>query len=195
MVGKNLRPGGSLGTRIILNISVLMFLATGLFAQSPSFVTNMNRIYVGEGGTASLYLWLSAEPAADVNVGIFRGSGDDSLDIASGYKFTIPKDKWNQPVTVTFSAAEDLDESDGEAHFFIYDADETGIPYLEIIARELDNDGNILVGGTITQDTTWSDTTHDYHITSAITIPAGVSLFITPASRLSKTAANSAPSR
>ena len=149
-------------------------------AQAPSFVCSWTYITVPEAGTGIFRLWLSAQPSADVTVSITRTSGDVDLTVSSGATFTIPKGNWNTPVTITIAAGYDLDDSDGTATFEIKETSANGIASTNVVARELDIDGIINVGGTITQDTTWSNTSHDYHITSAITIPAGVHLYITP---------------
>ena len=149
-------------------------------AQAPSFVCSWTYITVPEAGTGIFRLWLSAQPSADVTVSITRTSGDADLTVSSGATFTIPKGNWNTPVTITIAAGYDLDDSDGTATFEIKETSANGIASTNVVARELDIDGIINVGGTITQDTTWSNTSHDYHITSAITIPAGVHLYITP---------------
>jgi len=149
-------------------------------ALAPSFVCSWTYITVPEGGTGIFRLWLSAQPNADVNVSITRTSGDADITVSSGNTFTITKANWNTPVTITIAAANDADDSDGTATFQIKETSANGISSTNVVARELDTNGVINVGGTITYNTTWNDTAHDYHITSAITIPAGVHLYITP---------------
>lgn len=159
----------------------LALLITTTIAAQTTFVARWDYILVPEGGSTVVQLKLSSEPAADVTGAIAPAAGGDGdITVSAGTPFTIEKANWNTGVTFTLNAAEDPDETNGTANIEITETSANGIPKKTVVAREMDNDGFITVGGTLTQNTTWNNTARDYHITSAVIIPAGITLTIGP---------------
>ena len=147
----------------------------------PEFVANIESIPVFENTDSYLYVGLSAEPESDVTGVVERVSGDEDLTVKSGSPFTITKSNWVTGAQVIFHAAEDVDETNGSAVFRIRDTSGSGVESKEVSLKEIDNDGLINVSGTISEDTTWSDTTHAYNISpNPVDIPAGVTLTLAP---------------
>ncbi|HOE62642.1 MAG TPA: hypothetical protein PLI82_02290 [Candidatus Sumerlaeota bacterium] len=160
---------------------VLALLITSTISAQTTFVTRWDYIPVPEGGSRLVHFKLSSEPAADVTGTVAPAAGgDNDITVSAGTPFTIEKANWNTWIAFTLNAAADPDEINGTANIEIVETSGNGIPKKTIVAREMDKDGIITVGGTLTKNTVWSDTQHDYHITSAITIPEGVTLTIGP---------------
>ncbi len=102
-----------------------------------SFVTNTDSLTVPEGGTATLQVKLSAQPASTVYASVSRYSGDSDISVQSGSSLTFTSSNWNTYQTVTLSAAEDADTTNGTATIRI---SASGIPNKDITATESDND-------------------------------------------------------
>ena len=68
---------------------------------------------IDEGNTGTYTVVLTSEPAADVTVTPSRTSGDTDVTVSDALTFTTTT--WNQPQTVTVSAAQDSDAQDDSA--------------------------------------------------------------------------------
>lgn len=75
-------------------------------------------VSVPEGGTATYTVALTAQPTHDVPVNIYpwypnNWAHDSDITVSGGASLTFTYDNWNQPQTVTLSAAEDSDSANG----------------------------------------------------------------------------------
>jgi hypothetical protein len=165
---------------------------TGAVDESPAVattvevVTDLDEIPVAEAGTTVFHVWLSAMPSAPVSLAVSAVAGGDAdLTVSNGATFTIQPSAWNTPVAVTLAAAADADSDNGTTQFQIAESGSTvGVVAKQVLAVEMDDDAQNAVGGTLATNTTWSDTTKDYVITSQLVIPAGVTLTIEPGVRV-----------
>ena len=79
--------------------------------DAPGLKLSAETVTVGEGRTADYTVTLNAEPSADVTVRLTSDNGD--VTVPAELIFT--PDNWDQPQTVTVSAAEDDDAVDDTA--------------------------------------------------------------------------------
>ena len=105
--------------------------------DAVSFVTSADSVTVPEGGTATFQVKLSAQPSSTVYASVSRVSGDSDISVQSGSSLTFTSTNWNSYQTVTLSAAEDADTTNGTATIRI---SASGIPNKDITATESDND-------------------------------------------------------
>lgn len=106
--------------------------------ELPQIVPSTNQLIVGEGGTASLTLELSAPPASGaVTVSVERTAGDTDLQIVSGHLHVFTSNSWDLARTVTLAGAEDEDETDGSATLM---ASGLGAVSASLTAHEREND-------------------------------------------------------
>lgn len=104
-----------------------------------AILTNLIRaLPVIEGSTAQFGVRLSRAPASNVTVSIARLSGDTNLTVSAGATLTFTPTNFGANQTVTLSAAEDADLTNGTA---IFRASATGLTSADIDASEFDNDG------------------------------------------------------
>lgn len=164
--------------RIVL--FALLLYATAQAWSAAEFQLQADYVLVAENGTHSIEIRLSEQPAADVTGVIAFVSGDSDITVSTGSPFTILRNAWQTPVMVVFAAANDADTVSGMAFFALRETSGNGIPEKTLTLRELEDDGLIQVGGTISVNTTWDVTSQEYLITSTVTIPAGVTLTIGP---------------
>ena len=107
-------------------------------APDPQIVTSVSAVAVPEGGQATFNVRLSARPAAEsVQISVTRDSGDGSIGVSSGQQLTFSGSNYNQWKTVTLTAAEDDDRTNGQATFKI--SGEHVSP-ASVTATEVDND-------------------------------------------------------
>jgi [NiFe] hydrogenase large subunit len=104
----------------------------------PRIITSLSSVQVPEGGQATFNVRLSSRPDdRRVRVRVGRVSGDSSIRVSSGDEITFSRRRYNQWKTVTLSAAEDSDRTDGQAMFRISGEHVTAAT---ISATEVDND-------------------------------------------------------
>lgn len=95
-----------------------------------------NGISVGEGGTASFRVRLSARPSSDIITEISRVSGESDITVHPGRLTFTPTD-WNIYQRVTITAGEDQDIINGTAVIRIR---APGVADQDITVTEIDND-------------------------------------------------------
>ena len=101
------------------------------------FTISTNALTVPEGGSAGFTVHWNGLPAGEVTVTITRTSGDDSLGVSAGARLTFTPANWSIPQTVTLSAAEDIDQSNGQAVFTV---SAPGVASRSLTATAVDND-------------------------------------------------------
>ncbi len=106
--------------------------------EDPQIVISVSTVQVPEGGQATVNVRLSARPAVEsVQVRVERMSGDQHIGIASGQEMVFSGSNFNQWKSVTFSAAEDSDRTNGQATFRIYGENAIAAT---LTATEVEND-------------------------------------------------------
>jgi hypothetical protein len=103
---------------------------------TPSLVVSQTNVNVSEGGNATFSVALSSAPLSDVVVTVARTAGDADLT-ASPTTITFTPANWNVPRTVTLSAAQDVDTSNGSATISV---STTGLSSRTLAVTELDDD-------------------------------------------------------
>ncbi len=149
-------------------------------AASAGFLMSPKNAPVLEGGTRSVRIWLSEEPSANVTGTLTKTSGDVNLTVQGTGVFSIPKAQWQTGAELTLAAAEDDDTTSGQAVFQVQETSANGILSKNLLAIEMENDGLIEVGGTLTGNTIWDDTDHNYIIKSDVVVPVTFTLQIAP---------------
>ncbi|MGD2084664.1 MAG: Ig-like domain-containing protein [Candidatus Aminicenantes bacterium] len=96
-----------------------------------------DRISIGEGGTASFRVKLSAEPSANVIAEVSRFSGDNDIKVQAPRTLTFTPNDWNEYQRVTVEAAQDPDTINGSAVIRI---SAPGVANKDIAATEIDDD-------------------------------------------------------
>jgi [NiFe] hydrogenase large subunit len=104
-------------------------------------VTDRSTLNVVEGGTAAFQVKLSADPGQAVSVTVGHDNGDTDLSVVSGLTYYFDSANWDGYQPVTVAAAEDGDDSGGQATFALSAA---GAQTVYVNATEQDNDS----GGT-----------------------------------------------
>jgi hypothetical protein len=104
-------------------------------------VTDRNTLNVMEGGTAAFQVKLSADPGQSVSVTVGHDNGDTDLSVVSGLTYYFDSANWDDYQPVTVAAAEDSDDTGGQATFALSAA---GAQTVYVNATEQDNDS----GGT-----------------------------------------------
>jgi hypothetical protein len=118
-----------------------------LVTDSERFVTNTDRVFVPEGGSASFLVRLNKEPHATVGVAVLRESGDPDLSVASGSSLVFDDSNWDVYQPVVLSARMDEDADDGAAQIRIA-AGLAGIEDRFVAAVEVDvRDASIAIEG------------------------------------------------
>jgi len=117
---------------------------------SAGIVTSSSDVSVAEGGSANFTVSLSAAPTSNVTVSVTKVSGDADLFVSSGATLTFTPANWNVGQTVTLSAVEDADQTNGTASFQLTS---TGLSAVSVTATELDNDIPAPPSCTVTVDT------------------------------------------
>ncbi len=147
-------------------------------AASAAFLISPKNAPVLEGSTLSVRIWLSEEPAATVTGTLTRTSGDTDLAVQGAGTFSIPKAQWQTGAELILTAAEDADTTSGQAVFTVQETSANGIPARNLLAIEMENDNLIEVGGTLTGNTVWNDTSRNYLIKSTVIVPVTYTLQI-----------------
>ena len=104
-------------------------------------VTDRNTMNVMEGGTAAFQVKLTADPGQSVSVTVGHDSGDPDLSVVSGLTYLFDSSNWDEYQPITVAAAEDGDDTGGQATFALSAA---GTQTVYVNASEQDNDN----GGT-----------------------------------------------
>ncbi len=124
--------------------------ATEADNDSPqAIIVTPTSLTVPEGGTNTITVRLQSQPAGNVTVIITPGTGDTSLTV-SPTTLTFTPANWNIAQTVTFSAAEDADSTNGTRPFVF---SSTGLTSITVTVTEADNEtgqGLIVTPTTIT---------------------------------------------
>ena len=106
----------------------------------PRFVTDKTSLTVPEGGTETVRVKLSSQPASTVNVSVSRSSGDSSISVAGGTNLTFTTSNWSSYQTVTVHASADSDSVNGSATITIHRTSGPSVPDKSVTAREDDRD-------------------------------------------------------
>ncbi|MBC6461131.1 glycoside hydrolase family 48 protein [Actinomadura sp. HBU206391] len=105
--------------------------------SGPTLVVSPASVSVPEGDTANYTVRLSAAPSANVTVASARTAGDTDITVSAGASRTFTTTNWNTAQTVTLAAAEDADQTAGQATVTV---SATGYPSVPVTATEADND-------------------------------------------------------
>jgi len=120
----------------------------------PTIITSVSSVQVPEGGQATFNVRLSSRPRKrSIEINIERVSGDSSIEISSAREMAFSRRNYNQWQTVTMVAAEDGDQTDGQAVFRLSGEDVTAAT---IAATELDNDSAVSTFEIVTDRNTMS---------------------------------------
>ncbi|HEY7488561.1 MAG TPA: glycoside hydrolase family 48 protein [Streptosporangiaceae bacterium] len=103
----------------------------------PTLVVSPTAVSVPEGGTQSFDVSLSAQPSSSVTVTAAKTAGDADITVSAGGSRTFTTSNWNTPQTVTLAAAQDADQSNGQATITV---SATGFPSVPLTATEEDDD-------------------------------------------------------
>jgi predicted SpoU family rRNA methylase len=101
------------------------------------FVTDRDRVDVGEGNAAAFNVKLSAQPQSEINVTVSHVGGDSDISVLAGGSLIFTPTNWDTYQAVTLQAAEDQDAENGEATIRL---SAPGIAEKDITAAEVDND-------------------------------------------------------
>ena len=102
---------------------------------------------VNEGGSNSnMTVRLNAQPAGNIAVTVSRTAGDADLNVSSGTSLTFTPANWSLPQTVTISAAQDADHTNGTATFTVAS---TGLASQTVLAMEVDDDLALVITPTL----------------------------------------------
>ena len=126
-------------------------------------VSGTDSVTVPERGTAQFQVKLSAQPDSTVSASVSRVSGDSDISVQSGSSLTFTSTNWNTYQTVTLSAAEDADTTNGTATIRI---SASGIPNKDITATESDNDPSVGISYSINPNASYAYVHGDNQITS-----------------------------
>ena len=103
----------------------------------PNIVTNTNSVTVPEGNSATFQVKLSSQPTATTSVNVARYSGDSDISVSGGASLSFTTSNWNSYQTVTLTASEDGDTTNGSATIR---CSASGLSNKDIAAAESDND-------------------------------------------------------
>ncbi|MFE0509799.1 glycoside hydrolase family 48 protein [Streptomyces sp. NPDC058964] len=73
-------------------------------ASGPALVASPAQLGVQQGGTGTFSVKLSAQPSANVTVGVARTEGSTGLSVTGGSSLTFTPSDWNTAQTVTITA-------------------------------------------------------------------------------------------
>ncbi len=110
-------------------------------ATTYQIVTDQDTLNVTEGGSAIFKVKLSDNPGQAVSVTVGHDNGDADLSVVSGLTYYFDATNWNDYQPITVAAAEDGDDTSGQATFALSAA---GTQTVYVTAVEQDNDN----GGT-----------------------------------------------
>ena len=106
--------------------------------DSIQFVTDVSRLGVPEGGSATFNVKLTAAPTFDVAATVVRILGDTDITVGGDATISFTPANWNTWQPVTLVAAADADASVGSAVVRIGLA---GVASKDVVAHELDASG------------------------------------------------------
>lgn len=161
-----------------LFLVLALFGGMGVSGIQAAFIVSPKTAPVKEGATLIIRIALSQEPSTNVTGTFQRSAGDSDLQVVGPGTFTIPKAQWQTGVQMEVKAEEDGDSTSGSATFTVHETSANGNSDQTVQGLELDNDNLIPVGGSLTGNTDWTDTTRNYVITSQVTVPATYTLRI-----------------
>ncbi len=118
-------------------------------APEYKIVADPNTLNVMEGGSAIFQVKLSADPGRAVSVTVGHDSGDPDLSVVSGLTYYFDSTNWNINQPVTVAAAEDGDDTGGQATFALSAA---GTQTVYVQASEQDNDSDVTPPGRVVID-------------------------------------------
>ena len=105
--------------------------------QTNSIVVSATAVSVPEGGTATYTVRLQNAPTANTTVTNTAGTGDTNITVTGGANLTFTPANFATPQTVTLSAAEDTDTTNGTRTITVASAN---LPSVTVTATEADND-------------------------------------------------------
>ena len=116
-------------------------------ANTVNIVPSSTSVTVGEGGSQTFTVTLSAQPTSSITVAVARNSGDGDISVSGGSSLIFTTSNWDDAQMVTLAAAEDSDTSDGSATIHL---SASGLSHVDVTATEDDdavtltvnNDGN-----------------------------------------------------
>jgi hypothetical protein len=115
-----------------------------LYPPTPAceFVIEADPLKVLEGGTGTVRVKLSSEPADDVVADVgWLGGSDADLSVTSGDPLTIAKADWDVWHEIVISAAEDADHVSGVGTLQLHQtAGSTAVPDAQVTLIEQEND-------------------------------------------------------
>ncbi len=118
-------------------------------------ITSVTAVSVTEGSTATFRVKLSAQPIVDKTVNVSRTSGDADITVIGGANMIFTASSWDTYQTVTLSAAEDADSTNGSAYITCVSA---GSGSRTVIATEIDNEVPGFIVSSISNNTSESGT-------------------------------------
>ncbi|MEK7415663.1 MAG: hypothetical protein AAB263_20345, partial [Planctomycetota bacterium] len=116
--------------------------ATEADNDTQSLVTSTSAVTVAEGLTTTFTVRLNAQPGSNTTVAVARTAGDSSIAVSGGASLTFTTANWATPQTVTLTAAEDVDVTNGSATITV---SSSGLTSVTVTATETDNDTQALV--------------------------------------------------
>jgi hypothetical protein len=134
----NVATAARTDTNVTGNISV----AASFAANDVQIATDINSLNVTEGSTATFQIKLTAQPAASKTVSVSRISGDTSISVTGGASLTFTTANWNTYQTVTVTAAQDADITNGTATIT---CSSTGSTNHTVTVNVADNDSTLTV--------------------------------------------------
>ena len=128
------------------SITISELVANEVDNDNPGVTIPTSPLSVNEGSSATYTLVLTTQPSSNVTVTAARKTGGDTDLSLSGSPLTFTNANWNTAQTLTVSAAEDTDTTNGSATFAhsassgdsSYDG--ASITISELVANEVDND-------------------------------------------------------
>jgi hypothetical protein len=104
----------------------------------PTLMVSQAAVSVPEGGTQSFNVRLSTQPSGSVTVSAARSAGDTDITVSAGGSRTFTTSNWDTTQSVTLAAAQDADQSAGQATITV---SATGYPSVPVTVTEQDDDG------------------------------------------------------
>ena len=126
-------------------------MTSGAASVPQALVVSATAVDVAENGSKGFTVKLASQPSSNVTVNVARQSGDTDLT-SNVSTLTFTSANWNVAQTVTISAADDADTTNGSAVFAI---SSSGLTTQTVTATEIDDDvvGNNPPPPTITSTT------------------------------------------
>lgn len=109
--------------------------------NAPAIETSTSSVAVQEGGIVPFDVWMSGPSLNTVTLTVARVSGDSDITVSSGTPLVFTSNNWSAAQTVTLSATQDTDATDGSA---IVEISSDGIVSKTVAATEIDDDVGIV---------------------------------------------------